>query len=555
MASAPPTRDLFSDSTDPLEITQKFERYIDELNKSFASPIPAGMTADQRSIRKGIENARLANAKDLSSFTLNKAVTGELIDSVSRELNHARGFLGKDLDLAGPGSTGGLHAYDLEAPAKVLVPRKTPLRNRIARTRGVGVAHEYKRITGFSNAGVGGVPNLHPGLSETATNQFGSLNLRRGAKISYAGDDVVVPFKSFSLSDDVTFNAQDAGMGYQDVRQLSTTSTLYSLMLAEERLLLSGRGTATGFGGVVATPAAPTVTTPVAGAGQVAVTGVTTSAWAVVAATTMWGTTPISAVGTSTFTTGDVVVVSWTPVAGAESYSVFVGSGSSAPANTALYFVGNTGGNSITVQGALPTSAAAASTVDATTTPTAQADSYDGILATLTNPALSGYIGNVNGPLTSDAPFQDAFSSMWDQNQADPETIYMNGHDRRSLSALLTSSPSSSYRITIANNGTSGNTGAVGALVNAVQNETTGQLVDLEVHPFMPRGIAPIMSWQLPVPNSNVANLWACVNVIDYQAYEWPAIQFLWEQSVRYTGTFCSYGPAWSGIVTGITAA
>jgi hypothetical protein len=550
IVALPPARDLFSNADGPLAIAQRFEDYKSELNKSLDNPVPAGMTDDERLVRKAVDDMR---ARKGDGEFLSKAVTSELISSVSRELANSRGFLGKDIDLSGPGSTGGLHAYSLEAPAKVLVPRKTPLRNRIPRTRMVGVAHEYKRITGFSNAGVGGVPNIHPGLSETATTTFGSLNLRRGAKIQYAGDDIVVPAKSFSLSDEVTMYAQNAAMGFEDLRQLSTTSTLYACMLAEERLMLSGRGTAPGFGGVVATPAAPTVLTPAASGSQTAVTGVSTSAWAYVAATTMWGTTALSAVGTSTISTGDVVTVTWTPVSGAESYSVLLGGGSSAPALTATYLVGTTSGNSLTVQGALPTGAAAASTVDATAHPTAQVDSYDGILAILTNPDLSGSITNVNGPLTTDAPFQDAFSNMYDQNQADPETLYMNGHDRSTLSTILTDQSSASYRIMV-NSTAAGNSAPIGALITGIQNSVTGTVLDLETHPFLPRGLAPFLSWNLPIPDSQVSELWASVNVVDYQAYQWPAVEFAWQQSVLWTGTFCSYGPAWSGIVTGITA-
>ena len=536
-------RELF-DSGDSIELVNKFESYKDTLSKSFQDPISGPLDPESLRMRKALTGAR---------GTLNKAASVGLIDSVSEAVQRQQGFIGKDLDLAGPGTTGGLHAYDLEAPAKQLVPRDTPLRNRIARQRGVGVAHEYKRITGYTGAKTGGLPLIHPGQSETATVTFGSLALRRGAKISYNGDDIVVPYRRFALSDEVSWDAQFAGQGYQDLRQLSTTSTLYAMMLLEERMLLAGRGTASGFSGELPAPSTPTVTTPAASGDQVAVTGGTGSTVYVdVRATTMWGSGAAGSSGSSAFTAGDVISATWTQVPGATGYDVFVAQASSTPAASALFYVGSTAGNSIVIQGALPTSGRSMQTA---ITSTAYDAGYDGILSYVLDPDKSGYLNYLNGPLTSDAPFQDAFAAMWDARSARPETILCNGNDRRTLSNFLTSTSSASYRIEIQSSTTSGNQAAVGALATAIQNEVTGDLVDLEVHPYLERGTMPILSWTLPLPDSNISNTWAVVNNQDYIAVEWPVIEFAYANSVYFQGTFCAYAPEWSGCIAGITAA
>lgn len=552
---APNTRDLFGGETTtdgkplaPAEMVMKFEQYKDVLNKSLGDPT-GPMSPEQRQAHKAFTAVK-------EKATLNKAFSPEVLESLSQEFGRNSGFLQKDLDLAGPGSTGGLHAYDLEAPAKMLVPRNTPLRNRIARKQGVGTAHELKRITGFTGSQTGNLPLIHPGQAETDTETFGTLQLRRGKKISYAGDHITIPYRQFAISDSVSWAAQFAGQGYQSLQQLSSTSTLYAAMLLEENMLLDGRGTAAGFSGAVATPGTVTVTTPVAGTSpaQTAVTGAGANVYVSITATTVWGETALSAVGNSAFTTGDVIVASWAQVPGASGYNIFVGTGSSAPATSATWYATTTAGNSVTIQGALPTSGRAASTVNASATPTAFDAGYDGVIPTLLDPSKSGYINYLNGPLTSVDPFQDAFAALWDSVQGRPETILMHGRDRLTLSNLLTSQSSASYRITIANSETEGSNGVVGAMATAVQNGVTGDLVELSVHPYIPRGICPILSWTLPLPDSNVDTAWAVYNVQDYIGLSYPVIQQTYDFGVYWQGTFVATAPAWSGIVAGITA-
>jgi hypothetical protein len=318
-------------------------------------------------------------------------------------------------------------------------------------------------------------------------------------------------------------------------------------MILEERMLLSSRGTASGFSGALAVPAAPTVTTPVASGDQVAVTGITTNVYALVVARTQFGSTPIGAVGTSAWSSGDVVNIAWTSVAGAEGYDVYVGQGASQPAYTAFHKVGSTGGSNtnLLLQGALVTSGAAASTVTSTDT-SAYAAGYDGLIPILTNPALAGSVQTVAGPLTDDSPFQTLFAELYSNgNQADPETVWISAPDRSALSDILKNATSASYRIQLQN----GQDASVGAVVTGLQNQSTGRLVDLNVHPFMPRGTALAVSEHLPIPNSNISNCWEVVNVQDYVAYAWPQVELALDCSVVWTGTFVGYAPAFSGSV------
>ncbi len=95
----------------------------------------------------------------------------------------------------------------------------------------------------------------------------------------------------------------------------------------------------------------------------------------------------------------------------------------------------------------------------------------------------------------------------------------------------------------------------IGALVTGLQNEVTGKMVDLTVHPWLPQGNMPIISWTLPIPDSNVSDTFAVYNVQDYMGVDWPVTQFAYECSSYWYGSFVAYAPGWCGSITGVKAA
>ena len=118
------------------------------------------------------------------------------------------GELEKEWTLTNPVSTG-LVPFDLEAPAKLLTPRPTPLRNSIPRVKGQGGARRFKTITGFTGTGTGGQTTTQPGINETSTNAGpGGLSYIRGPYISYAGIDTTLNYVTTSLSDSVSWQAE-----------------------------------------------------------------------------------------------------------------------------------------------------------------------------------------------------------------------------------------------------------------------------------------------------------------------------------------------------------
>ena len=143
--------------------------------------------------------------------------------------------------------------------------------------------------------------------------------------------------------------------------------------------------------------------------------------------------------------------------------------------------------------------------------------------------------------------------NLYNSVKADPDEILMNGSDRKQLSDAIKGSANANYRLQISQDEATGVT--FGSVVNGIVNETTGKSLDITVHPWLPQGVAPVLSYTLPIPDTEVSDVWANYLVQDYLGIQWPVTQFAYEFSTYFRGTFFCSAPAWNGIVSGITAA
>ena len=555
MAEMPRAKDLFGDAT-PIEAAQKMEEFTEVLGKSLSnsSSVPGQAPA-------------VDPLTAIEGLVANKSLTPDALAGLNNALASQRlamQEIQKDISLTSPLSTS-FAAFDLEAPAKLLTPRPTPLRNRIPRKKGVGTSHRVKRILGYTGTGTGGVGNTWPGITETTTTAFGSINYERGPKISYAADDLVLPYNSYSLSDSVSFDANFSGLGYQDLRQLSSTSTLYATMLMEERMMLMARGTASGYSGALSAPTF-TKSAPAVGTGQTALAATTyyinVTADAGISGSgfgeSILGTETSQVVGASAV----LAVTISTPVSGALGYNIYVGTTTGAAnlkyqgtlRGTGTFYINGAGATNLPANNvALSTTGAAASRASADTS--AYATGYDGILPTVLG-ANSGYNNSINSAFSTSNPggeYQTVFARLYDSVKADPDLVLLNGNDRKQLSDAIKSGSTANYRLTINDPGTGGNT--YGSIVTGLQNEVTGKAVDLEVHPWLPQGVSPVLSFTLPIPDTEVSDVWSNFMVQDYMGIQWPVTQFAYEFSTYFRGTFFCTAPAWNGAVSGITNA
>jgi len=550
---APKASDLFGDEISPKKAAKRMDEFQSELNKSFSLPNTQGMTPAQDPTA-ALE--ALAATKSLAPDAL--AGLNNAIASQRLALQDVQ----KDISLTSPLSTS-FAAFDLEAPAKLLTPRPTPLRNRIPRKKGVGTSHRIKRITGYTGTGTGGQGQIWPGITESTTTAFGSINFERGSKISYTADDIILPYNSYSLSDSVSFDANFSGLGYQDLRQLSSTSTLYATMLMEERMMLMGRGTATGYAGALSAPTI-TVTAPSAGTGQVALANATYYVYVTADAgisSTGFGESVVSSVATQATSSQVLKIVVNTAVVGALGYNVYIGT-TTGVANAKYqgtfksltgYVVG---AGSASVGDTLVYSTASSILASRASSDTsAYATGYDGILTTLLG-SNTGYNNNINSTFSNTnagTEFQTVFANLYASVKADPDEILMNGSDRKQLSDAIKGSANANYRLNISQDETTGVT--FGSVVNGIVNETTGKSLGITVHPWLPQGVSPVMSYTLPIPDTEVSDVWANYLVQDYMGIQWPVTQFAYEFSTYFRGTFFCSAPAWNGIVSGIVAA
>ncbi len=582
MAGVPNARLLFDGSSDPgelakrrgneavkpaVQIRDEHAAFVEEMTKATIAGLNGEtefVSAAPGEVAVGTVRSPYGDMRQVVPVTRNITRSAQVAKAVAQyEMAKAMGTadfenLSKEWTLTNPIPTG-LLPFDLEAPAKLLTPRPTPLRNSTPRLRGQGGARRFKVISGFTGTGTGGATTMQPGINESTTNVGpGGLNYVRGPYISYDGFDVTLNYVTTSLSDSVSWQQEYQGQGFEDVRSLSNTALLYSTMLIDERLMCYGRGvTSGGYAGPLGAPGNVTlsaVSASLAPGGTSSLTAGTS--WVVVAADagdllgitgTQMHQSATTVAASVAVTAGQAIQVTvGTEPKGAVGYNLFVGSVAAGP----FYYAGRTGYNVGYVTSQPSTGPVATS---GQSDQSAVSDNYDGLI---TNTAASGgYVTRLNAPLSTTSPaveFQTAFGSLYESVKGDPEVIWMNGFDRLQLSnAITNNAANSAYAVFIQNQDGMGNV-RTGTVVSEVMNEVTGSGVPITVHPWFPQGTSLIQQKTLPIPDSNVSETSVMVLPQDYIAVQWPVVQFTYDASTFEIGTMCHYAPAWNGLIQGI---
>ena len=538
MAYAAPTIDQLFGGLPAEQRVERFEAYKSALsavhNKSLAAAREGRIEFDPQ---KGavISESPVARFRN----DISKAVSGDQLAGIESALANIE----KDLTLTSPlnNSTSGvtgLVPYNLDPVLSLLVPKELYFRNSVSRIKSIGQALEFRRITGVTNAGVGGVASV-PGFfqSSSASTSFGGVSLNRPGKIAYAADKIVLPFQEFGYSDSVSMQAEFAGQGYVDLRSLSHTSLLWAHMLGEERAILNGSATALPVAGLTFTGAADATGTGLpAGSSTVQVT----------LSNSQGETAPLSA-GTITAVAGQGAKVTWTGTIDNNTLAIniYVTNGS----NT---YKATTPVTTSAVTGLAFVASPAPAATDSTWSYTGSTGlSYDGIINTIINGG--GYVNNAGGAVSSTEPgavFQDALVSLFNSVMADPEAIVTTAAVRRALAkSIQTQASTASYRL----NYETGSDGVVvGSLVKGIENEATGRMVELATHRFMPAGTAVVLTKQLPFPDSGVSACWEMHNVVDSMIIDWPQIGMTYDTSSYSLQTLAGRAPAWSGVISGL---
>lgn len=466
-----------------------------------------------------------------------------------------------------PGSaTTGLQTYDLEAPAKSLYPVITPLRNIIPRVSGNGsVQANWRAITGIN------VNNLSAGVGEG----------NRGGIVTTSTRDYLAAYRGIGLEDSVTFEAQYAGAGFEDIRARASQQLLRALMIQEEKVILFGNqsvqlGTTptptvsnAASGGTIAaatynvivvalTPEAYLNSTVSAGipTGQISRTNADGST------ETYGGGTAAKSAAASTTPSGSTSTISAsvTAVRGAAGYAWFVGT-SGAEKLQAITSI-----NSVLLT-SLATTHQAASAVSGTDYST-NGLVFNGLMSMVYDTSNGAYYSaqatgtaGTGTPLTAGtdgtiAEFDTALQYFWDNLRLSPSAIWVSSQEMNYIrKKILTGSSAAAQRFTFQSN-QNGLMG--GTIVRGYQNpftmSPTGEELPIKMHPNMPAGTIMFTTDSVPYPLSNVGNIMQIRTRQEYYQIEFPLRSRKYELGVYADEVLQHYFPPSMGIITNIAA-
>lgn len=466
--------------------------------------------------------------------------------------------IGKNITLTSPLSTG-LVPFDLVAPSRLIYPVYSPIRNKLPRVPGQGTSRRVKVVTGVSGSqtGASGGKFLDLGIPELVTGSGSMQNWPLNLPGSGSQDtvDLNVPYKFWGLTESLSWLAQFAGQGFEDISALANLILLQEFMLNEEAAHLAATSIA------LSTPSAPTLLARGANSGETALSGVTTNVFVKVTAANWYGETAASTGASVAWSAGQVVDVTIATVPGAQWYNLYVTTGASA--GTYFLMKANVGGLNFTLQGALPVSGAQPPTAD---TGTSSPNRQEGMISTLTGHSAGsgaiypagwqgGYVNQSVGDTLNVNVLNTAFQQLWDgpnAYRADPSEIIAEGGDvmRMSNSIVQSNSNNGAYRLFVEQSEVPGV--RLGAAVSEFQNPITRSPVRVVVHPWLTQGTALLQSYTLPFAWSNVQNVWEFTTVQDYLSISWPVIDASFRYSMFMYGALVANSPQYCGILQGI---
>jgi len=517
--------------------------------------------------------------KDLNTMSLQQQlmggaavpglVSGATLEQVMKALATAPKIEGealKGLDLAkatfeqSGSATSGLTYYDLEAGSKFLYPVLTPLRNEIPRVSGKGgIQANWRAITAINTSGV----------------RIGVSQGNRGGVMAVATRDYTAAYKGIGIEDSVTFEAQYAGQGFDDVRAIAAKTGLEALMIGEEMLLLGGNGSL-----ALGTTPTPSLSGQNTGGSLsdgtifvacVALTlegfvnsSVTAGIPTEIIRTNADGSTDTFGGGSAQKstaaditlaggTTTQSILASVDGVKGAVGYAWFWGASAAAATLGAL-----TGAPVVTI-----TDAAGAGSQTYASLPSADNSVnnlvFDGLLTQAAQAGSNAYWMDLEGqPLTTDGAggivqFDEALKDRWDNYRLSPDTIWISSQEALTISHLILSgNTNGAYRIVF-----NPEQGAVagGIMVATYLNRFSmagAQTLKVRIHPNMPQGTVLMTTNRLPYPLSNVGNVMQVRTRQDYYQIEWPLRTRKYEYGVYADEVLQHYFPPSMAVVTGI---
>jgi hypothetical protein len=467
-----------------------------------------------------------------------------------------------------------LIAYDLEAPAKNLYPVLTPIRNSIPRlTRGAGAgdaAHwvQVDAIAGNSIAGV--LPWVPEG--------------QRAGRMTVTTSQQSASYKTIGLETDVTFEAQSAGMGFEDVMSTSGARLLNQAMIMEEHAILGGNlsvalgtpvtPTSSASGSTGTLPGAPTtysvyvfaltymgyqLATVANGIARLlTVTGMDGLTY-----TINGGSSISSANKTQAVTLGQILFLNTTAIKGAVAYAWYVGT-AGAERLEAITTI-----NSYAISAPLlGTGQLYSAVTNPATDYSKNATGFDGLLYSAWNSSTAYYRSLATGTagtgttLTASgrgtvSEIDTALKSFWDSYRVSPEVIYVSSQQLTDIfNKCFISGSNPMVRFNIDAN-SSAVSFTAGAVVGFYMNPYTldgGNVIPIKLHPTIPAGT--ILFWCNNLPafyqSANVPQVAQVQCRRDYYQIPWPIVTRANATGVYAEEVLKVYAPFALGTITNI---
>ena len=487
------------------------------------------------------------------------------------------GLLGKASTFAQASTpTSGLTYYDLEPGAKFLVPTVTPLRNETPRVSGKGgIEADWRAVTGINTTG------LRVGVSAG----------NRGANMAVQTKDFTAAYKGIGLEANIDWEAEYAAMGFDDVRSIAGTTLLWSLMIAEEAIILGGnRQLALG------TTPTPTVSASTTGGALVSGTysvicvaltldgmmngSVSGGIQGAISRTNADGSSDNfgggaaqkSANQTATVSSGSAgsLAASVAPVKGAYGYAWFWGAAGSEvlgaiTPSASLTNCSSSAVNSIVITGTATGTQTAASLGASDNSTNALV--FDGLL---TLPLLTGangyYVAQPTGtagtgtPLTADGEggiveIDTALRWFWDNWRLSPGEIWVSAQEALNIGRKIGQGPGSgASNLRFVRDVKDGLlVGAVVARSYLNRFSLAGAVeIPIRLHPNLPAGTILFNTKVLPYSLSNVPNVTQIRTRRDYFMIDWPWRTRRYEYGVYADEVLQCYAPFAIGQITNI---
>lgn len=462
-------------------------------------------------------------------------------------------------------ATTGLQVYDLEAPAKLLYPVLTPLRNKIPRVGGGrGIQANWRAITAINSS------NISAGLGQG----------NRGGVMDQTTKEYFAAYRGIGLDNYVTFEADMSAEGFQDLKSTAVQSLLRALMIQEERIILGGNGitglgttptpslTAIGSGGAI-----PTSTTVQVGCVALTMEGrrltvVPTGIPQVVTRTNADGSTdtygggaaaPSAVASVATVAGSSSISAHVAPVVGAFGYAWYFGSGGT------QYLVAMTNINSILYTAALPGSGQTFASVSGDNSVNNLV--FDGFAAIAAKAGSGAYwaamptgTDGIGTPLTPDGSggiveIDAALQSFWDNYRLSPDEMWVSSQEqnyfrRKVLTAPSGTVPLSRFTIATAQNQVRGGSAVRGYLNPFGMGQA--QELPIRLHPDMPPGNVMFTTSELPYALNDVTNVYQVRTRKDYYQIEWPLRTRKYEYGCYSDEVLQHYFPPSLGFITNI---